>query len=93
MGGAEVHALHQMQYFSLLFFFAEPIASHSTTETHVIVITFHSPSCLGQEIAKAPFGFRVKLSAFHLSTTRDGGFTSTREAVNTNFIWFNVAGI
>ena len=27
----------------------------------VIVITFYSPSCLGQETAKGPFGFRVKL--------------------------------
>ena len=27
----------------------------------VIVITFYSPSCLGQETAKGPFGLRVKL--------------------------------
>ena len=27
----------------------------------VIVITFYSPSCLGQETAKGFFGFRVKL--------------------------------
>ena len=26
-----------------------------------IVITFYSPSCLGQETAKGPFGLRVKL--------------------------------
>ena len=28
---------------------------------YVIVITFYSPSCLGQETAKGPFGLRVKL--------------------------------
>ena len=27
----------------------------------VSVITFYSPSCLGQETAKGPFGLRVKL--------------------------------
>ena len=27
----------------------------------VIVITFYSPSCLGQETAKGPYGLRVKL--------------------------------
>ena len=27
----------------------------------IIVITFYSPSCLGQETAKGPFGLRVKL--------------------------------
>ena len=41
----------------------------------VIVITFYSPSCLGQEIAKGPFGLRVQLPPAHLSTTHDGGFT------------------
>ena len=41
----------------------------------VIVITFYSPSCLGQETAKGPFGLRVKLPPGHLSTTHDGGFT------------------
>ena len=40
----------------------------------VIVITFYSPSCLGQETAKGPFGLRVKLSPAHLSTTHSGGF-------------------
>ena len=30
------------------------------------VITFYSPSCLGQETAKGPFGLRVKLPpAYH----------------------------
>ena len=38
----------------------------------VIVITFYSPSCLGQETAKGPFGLRVKLRPAHLSTTHDG---------------------
>ena len=41
----------------------------------VIVITFYSPSCLGQETAKGPFGLRVKLPPAHLSTTHGGGFT------------------
>ena len=27
----------------------------------VIVITFYSPNCLGQETAKGPFGLRFKL--------------------------------
>ena len=40
----------------------------------VIVITFYSPSCLGQETAKGPFGLRVKLPPAHLSTTHGGGF-------------------
>ena len=39
------------------------------------VITFYSPSCLGQETAKGSFGLRVKLPPAHLSTTHDGGFT------------------
>ena len=41
----------------------------------VIVITFYSPSCLGQETAKGRFGLRVKLPPAHLSTTQGGGFT------------------
>ena len=41
----------------------------------LIVITFYSPSCLGQETAKGPFGLWVKLPLAHLSTTLDGGFT------------------
>ena len=41
----------------------------------VIVITFYSPSCLGQETAKGPFGLRVKLPPALLSTTYNGGFT------------------
>ena len=32
------------------------------------MITIYSPSCLGQETAKGPFGFRVKLPPAHLST-------------------------
>ena len=41
----------------------------------VIVITFYSRSCLGQETAKGPFGLRVKLPPAHLSTTHRGAFT------------------
>ena len=40
-----------------------------------IVITFYSPSCLGQETEKGPFGLRVKLPPAHLSTTSGGGLT------------------
>ena len=40
----------------------------------VIVITFYSPSCLGQETAKGPFGLQVKLPPAHLSTTHSGDF-------------------
>ena len=45
------------------------------TVVELIVITFYSPSCLGQETAKGPFGLRVKLPPAHLSTTHDGSFT------------------
>ena len=41
----------------------------------VNVITFYSPSCLGQETAKGPFGLRVKQPPAHLSATHGGGFT------------------
>ena len=40
----------------------------------IIVITSYSPSCLGQETAKGPFGLRVKLPPAHLFTTHGGGF-------------------
>ena len=34
----------------------------------VIVITFYSPSCIGQETAKVPFGLRVKLPpVYHIN--------------------------
>ena len=46
-----------------------------TITSIVIVITFYSPSCLGQETAKGPFDLRVKLPPAHLSTTHGGGFT------------------
>ena len=38
---------------------------------HHLVYTFHSPSCLGQETAKGPFGVRIKLPPALLSR---GGF-------------------
>ena len=41
----------------------------------VIVITFYSLSCLGQETANEPFDLRDKLPLAHLSTTHVGGFT------------------
>ena len=40
------------------------------TVRYDIVIVFYSPSCLGQETAKGPFGFRVKLPPAHLYHTR-----------------------
>ena len=39
------------------------------------LITFYSPSCLGQETAKGPFGLRVKLPPAHLSIAHGGSFT------------------
>ena len=36
----------------------------------VIVITFYSPSCLGQETVKGPFGLRVKLPPVYHSRRR-----------------------
>ena len=47
----------------------------------VIVITFYSPSCLGQETTKGPFGLRVKLPLAHLSTTHGRGFTQSLSAL------------
>ena len=59
-------------------FIAQQFGDHfSTTIVIVIVITFYSPSCLGQETAKGPFGLRVKLPPAHLSTTHGGGFTQS----------------
>ena len=41
--------------------FAKISARLAELLSFVIVITFYSPSCLGQETAKGPFGLRVKL--------------------------------
>ena len=53
----------------------QSLQEKAVTKTNIIVITFYSPSCLGQETAKGPFGLRVKLPPAHLSTTHGGGFT------------------
>ena len=53
----------------------QQLASHLSQVPHVIVITFYSPSCHGQETAKGGFGLRVKLPPAHLSTTHGGDFT------------------
>ena len=53
----------------------EKFSNNSECIVIVILITFYSPSCLGQETAKGPFGLRVKLPPTHLSTTHDGCFT------------------
>ena len=52
------------------------------TSLNFIVITFYSPSYLGQETAKEPFGLRVKLPPAHLSTTHGGSFTLTLLMLN-----------
>ena len=54
--------------------FSEANIAFRNKHCNVIVITFYSPSCLGQETAKGPFGHRVKLPPAHLSTTHGGGF-------------------
>ena len=38
---------------------------HQNKTVYVILITFYSPSCLGQETAKETFGLRVKLPPAH----------------------------
>ena len=48
----------------------------------VIVITFYSTSCLGQETAKGHFGLRVKLPPAHLSSTHGGGFILSHSLLN-----------
>ena len=60
------------KYFDIVWEFPPP--PPRGTAQIVIVITFYSPSCLGQETAKGPFGLRVKLPPAHLSTTHGGGF-------------------
>ena len=42
---------------------------HNNISIFVKLVTFYSPSCLGQETAKGPFGLRVKLPPPSLSTT------------------------
>ena len=41
---------------------------------HQLQLHFYSPSCLSQEPAKGPFGFRVSCPPAQLSTTHSGGF-------------------
>ena len=43
--------------------------SNQANSATVVVITFYSPSWLGQETAKGPFGLRAQLPPAHLSTT------------------------
>ena len=66
---------------------------------NVIVITFYLPSCLGQETVKGPFGLQVKLppvyhTRWRIHTDPLNCWTSSREAVNTNFysLWFGPTG-
>ena len=61
---------------------APPKLRGGATIVIVIVIKFYSPSCLGQETAKGPFGLRVKLPPAHLSTTHGGGFTLSLSMLN-----------
>ena len=58
------------------------ITCYASRYTTVIVITFYSPICLGQETAKGPFGLRVKLPPAHLSTTHGGGFILSLQLLN-----------
>ena len=65
----------------------------------VIVITFYSPSCLGQETAKGPFGLRVKLPPVFLTRRKLQSVSLIAEhqagkLVNTNFytLWFDPTG-
>ena len=67
--------------------------------TLVIVITFYSPTCLGQETAKGPFGIRVKLPpVFHtrrkLQSVPLIAEHQAGKLVNTNFytLWFDPTG-
>ena len=39
-------------------------------DENVIVIAFHSPTCLGQETTKGPFGLRVKLPPVYYTRER-----------------------
>ena len=48
---------------------------HSIAIIIVIVITFYSPTYLGQETAKVPFGLQNKLTSAHRTATHGGGFT------------------
>ena len=45
-----------------------------TSNAKKLSLKFYSPTCLGQETAKGPFGLRVKLPSVHLFTTHGGGF-------------------
>ena len=56
-----VEGTEQINSFKLLPIFSS-FSSLKWFQKLVIVITFYSPSCLGQETAKAPFGLRVKLT-------------------------------
>ena len=64
-----------LKYFSFVYSEAQKYGDFKLG--NVIVITFYSPSCLGQETPKGPFGLRVKLPPAHLSTTHGGGFTQS----------------
>ena len=66
-----------------------------------IVIPFFSPTCLGQETAKGPFGLRIKLPQHacppHTVEALHGPFlllSVEQEAVNAHFygLWFDPTG-
>ena len=70
----------------------------SNLEQRYIVITFYSPSCLGEETAKGPFSLRVSchlpICIPHTEEASHSPFdcwTSSRKAVNTKFycLWFD----
>ena len=55
--------------------FVEATVTGDCNCNFVIVIAVYSPSCLGQETAKGPFGLRVTLLPAYLSTTHGRDFT------------------
>ena len=64
-----------------------------------IVITFYSPSCLGQGTAKGPFRSSSQAATCLPHTAKSSYcpfncWTSSREAVNTNFysLWYDPTG-
>ena len=66
---------------------------------HQIVITFYSPTCLGPETAKGPFGLRVKLppvyhTRWRLHTVPLIAERQAGKLVSTNFysLWFDPTG-
>ena len=67
--------IHRTNSLTLVLRISFWFARRNTEKAEHIATTLYSPSCLGQEKAKGPFGLRVKLPPAHLFTTHGGGFT------------------